>query len=42
MSETEYKIKTKLIQYRFESSEKLQIIIAVYPDKKIKITLLFI
>ena len=42
MTETEFKIKTKLIGYRSErSSEKLQINLAFYPDKKIKITLCF-
>ena len=42
MSETELRIKTKLIEYRFErSSDDLQINLAVYPDKKIKITLCF-
>ena len=42
MSETELRIKTKLIEYRFErSSDELQINLAVYPDKKIKITLCF-
>ena len=43
MSETEFRIKIKLIQYRFErSSEKLQINLVIYPDKKkIKITLCF-
>ena len=42
MSETELRIKTKLIEYRFErSSDELQINLAVYPDKKIKVTLCF-
>ena len=42
MTETEFKIKTKLIGYRSErSSEELQINLVFYPDKKIKITLCF-
>ena len=42
MSEIEFRIKTKLIQCRFErSSEKLQINLVVYPGEKIKITLCF-
>ena len=42
MTETEFRIKTKLIGYRSErSSEELQINLAFYPDKKIKITLCF-
>ena len=42
MSETEFRIKTKLIGYRSErSSEELQINLVFYPDKKIKITLCF-
>ena len=42
MTETEFRIKTKLIGYRSErSSEELQINLVFYPDKKIKITLCF-
>ena len=43
MTETDFRIRTKLTEYRFErSSEKLQINLAIYPDKKkIKITLCF-
>ena len=42
MTETEFRIKTKLIGYRSErSSEKLQINLVFYPDKKIKIALCF-
>ena len=43
MTEAEFRIRTRLTEYRFErSSEKLQINLAVYPDKKIKITLCFL
>ena len=43
MSETEFRIKTKLIQYRFERiSEKLQMNLVVYPGEKIKIILCFL
>ena len=42
MIETDFRIKTKSTEYRFErSSEKLQINLAAYPDKNIKITLCF-
>ena len=42
MTETEFRMKTKLIGYRSErSSEELQINLVFYPDKKIKITLCF-
>ena len=42
MTETEFRIKTKLIGYRSErSSEELHINLVFYPDKKIKITLCF-
>ena len=43
MTETDHRIKTKLIRYRFErSSEELQINHVIYPDKKIKVTLCFL
>ena len=43
MTETDPRIKTKLIRYRFErSSEELQINHVIYSDKKIKITLCFL
>ena len=42
MTETEFRIKAKLIRYRSErSSEELQINLVFYPEKKIKITLCF-
>ena len=40
MTETDFRIKTKLTLYRFErSSEELQINLVIEPDKKIKIIL---
>ena len=42
MTETDFRIITKLTEYRFErGSEKLQINLVIYPDKKIKITFCF-
>ena len=42
MGETEFRIKTKLDEYKFErSSEELKINLVVYPGKKIKITICF-
>ena len=42
MTETDFRIKTKLTRYRFErSSEELQINLVIKPDKKIKIILCF-
>ena len=42
MTETDFRIKTKLTLYRFErSSEELQINLVIEPDKKIKTILCF-
>ena len=42
MGETDFRIKTKLDEYKFErSSEELKINLVVYPGKKIKITICF-
>ena len=42
MGKTEFRIKTKLSEYKFErSSEELQINLVIYPSEKIKITLCF-
>ena len=42
MGKTEFRIKTKLSEYKFErSSEELQINLVIYPNEKIKITLCF-
>ena len=42
MTETDFRIRIKLTEYRFQrSSEKLKINLVVYLDKKIKITLCF-
>ena len=42
MTETDFRIKTKLTLYRFErSSEELQINLVIEPNKTFKITICF-